>query len=248
MRARGAGGGPARPALRAAPALAVVALAAIAPGGLFNLVAPFLVSFAAITPFLFVLRPRIVPFVIGATAIAVIAAVLELGAGDMAGSLTGPVLVVLLVAPVTEELLKFSVSVWRGATYRTAAGAALGFAATENGLYFLAAWNGPLETLVALVVVRSITDPLLHTGATTLTTSSWRGSSFGLPAGILLHVGWNALSLVAAQLPPALALTILGVAAIGLVVVLYLEHHHPSTRSALSGRISFLPWSTGVRA
>ena len=176
-------GGPGRPARAAAVT------------ELLEFAAPFALSFALVSPFYFALRARLLTFIAAATIVAVAAYFLELAAENAAGDLAGPTIVLLLVAPVTEELLKLGVSVPTGATYESSAGAGAGFAATENGLYFLAAWSEPTTTLIVLVAVRALTDPLLHITTCTLTSSSWRGEPWALPAGILVHIGWNAMSL-----------------------------------------------------
>ncbi|MCI4345864.1 MAG: PrsW family glutamic-type intramembrane protease [Thermoplasmata archaeon] len=233
---RGRAGPAGRAALSAGPAAALLLVAQISSVGLTDLVLPFVISFAAIAPWVFALKPRPLAFLAGATVVPVLALLIELEAQSAMGLLLGPTVVLLLVAPVTEELLKFGVAVPTGATYQTAAGAALGFAASENGIYYLAAWGGSTTTLLTLVVIRSITDPLVHTAATTLTVSSWRGPAAAFPAGILLHASWNALTLVLAEAPEGVALPLFGLAVVGLFVVLYLEHRWRATRRALVDR------------
>lgn len=235
------GRGPPRSVLLAAP---VVLLAAALPSsGLEALVFPFLISYAAITPFVFVLRPRPVTFALGAVVVAAIAGVVEIEASGLAGPMSSGGLVLILVAPVVEELLKFGASAGTGATYRTAAGAGLGFAATENGIYYLAAWGDPTLTLAVLVLVRSITDPLVHVDGATLTTSSYRGSTLGLPAGIVLHASWNALTLVLLEMPAAAALGIFLVASVGLAALLRLLYRSRETSEALAGSEPAFSWS-----
>ncbi len=236
------GRGPAgRAAMSAGPAAALLLIAQISSAGLTDLLLPFVLSFAAIAPWAFALKPRLVPFLVGATVVPVVALLVELGAQDAMGALIGPTVVLLLVAPVTEEFLKFGVAVPTGATYETAAGAALGFAASENGVYYLAAWSGSTTTLLTLVLIRSLTDPLVHTTATTLTVSSWRGPTAAFPAGILLHASWNALTLVLAEAPEDVALPLFGLGVVGLFLVLYLEHRWRSTRAALADRRTLSP-------
>jgi hypothetical protein len=214
---------------------------------LLELAAPFALSFALVSPFYFVLRARLLTFLAAATVIAALAYVLELVAETAAGDLAGPTIVLLLVAPVTEELLKFGISVPTGASYETAAGAGGGFAATENGLYFLAAWSEPTTALIMLVAVRALTDPLLHITTCTLTTSSWRGEPWALPAGILLHIGWNAASLVALEVNAELGVILVVASTIILLGIYATSRRAPSIESGLSGRPASFPW-TGAGA
>jgi protease prsW family protein len=210
---------------------------------LLALVAPFALSFALVSPFYFVLRAKLLAFIAGATIVAIGALLLESWAQTAAGDLAGPTLVLLLVAPVTEELLKLGISVPTGATYESAAGVGAGFAASENGLYFLVAWGDPLTTLLVLVAVRALTDPLLHITTCTLTTSSWRGQPWALPAGILIHIGWNAMALFVTVLNPLAGLVLL--VASGLIVLGVYVHARksPSLDGALSGRPPSFPWT-----
>ena len=214
---------------------------------LLEFAAPFALSFALVSPFYFALRARLLTFIAAATIVAVAAYFLELAAENAAGDLAGPTIVLLLVAPVTEELLKLGVSVPTGATYESSAGAGAGFAATENGLYFLAAWSEPTTTLIVLVAVRALTDPLLHITTCTLTSSSWRGEPWALPAGILVHIGWNAMSLFVLEVNADVGVVLLLASALVLLGIYATARRAPSIEGGLSGRPPSFPWS-GTRA
>ena len=141
----------------------------------------FLTSFVLVAPFVMFLRPRFLSLAGGATFVALAALLVEVLVQNALQPLYAAAVVLVFVAPLTEELLEFLDSGLTGANYASAAGAGIGFAATENALYFLVAWGEPLSYLVALIAVRAVTDPLLHATATTLTTLSWHGRPWGLP-------------------------------------------------------------------
>lgn len=119
----------------------------------------------------------------------------------------------VVVAPVLEEILKVLALVWftrrrtafdepvDGIVYAASIG--LGFAATENVLYFASA-SGSAD-LVVLIFLRSAGSAVLHLTATALAGEVWgrehfgfapRGSTFvvGLPLAIAWHAVWNLLA------------------------------------------------------
>ncbi len=206
----------------------------------------FLISYILVTPFLVFLRGRLLSFAAGATAVALAALLIESAVQGLAGPVYGPSFVLVMFAPLAEELLKFGVSGATGRDYRSAAGVGAGFAATENGLYFLAAWVEPTQTLAALIAVRVVTDPLLHITASTLATLSWRGHPYGLPLAILLHMGWNSATLVFGLLQPDPAVLLLLAAVLTVLGILVAIYRQPTLRSALRPRSSRgYPW-TGI--
>ena len=203
----------------------------------------FLTSFVLAGPFVTALRPRWLSFAAGATFVALAALLLEVLVQNALSPLYAAAIVLVFVAPLTEELLKFLDSGLTGANYASAAGAGIGFAATENALYFLVAWGEPLSYLVALIAVRAATDPLLHVTATTLTTLSWHGRPWGLPAGIALHALWNAVALVEVVLDPTVGLLLLGGAGLTLLGTLLLLRRSPDVRDTLDDRWRMNPWT-----
>ncbi|MGI0151101.1 MAG: PrsW family glutamic-type intramembrane protease [Thermoplasmata archaeon] len=184
----------------------------------------FALAFALTAPFIAWLRPRPLTFAIGATLLAVVALVVELEVEGGLPTLFSDVLLLVLFGPIIEELLKFAASGFTGANYSTAAGAGIGFAAAENGVYFLAAWGIDTTTQLALlVIVRAATDPILHSTACTLSTISWRGRLWGLPAAVVLHSTWNLSTLIYAEIDPTAGLVLFlsfGAALFGLMLLL----------------------------
>ena len=203
----------------------------------------FLTSFVLVGPFVALLRPRWLSFAAGATLVALAALLVEVLVQNALSPIYAAAIVLVFVAPLTEELLKFLGSGLTGANYASAAGAGIGFAATENGLYFLVAWGEPLTYLVALIAVRAATDPLLHATATTLTTLSWHGRSWGLPAGVALHVLWNAIALVEVYIDPTVGLLLLGAAGFTVLGTLLLLRRNPDVRDTLDDQWRMNPWS-----
>jgi RsiW-degrading membrane proteinase PrsW (M82 family) len=210
--------------------------------------AAFLTSFVLVVPFVAFLRPRWLGFAAGATFVALAALLVEVLVQNALQPLYAAAVVLVFVAPLTEELLKFLDSGLTGANYASAAGAGIGFAATENALYFLAAWGEPLTYLVALIAVRAATDPLLHVTTTTLTTLSWHGRPWGLPAGIALHALWNTVALVEVVINPTVGLFLLGAAGFTVLGILLLLRRSPDVRDTLDDQWRMNPWSGALRA
>lgn len=203
----------------------------------------FLLSFALVTPFAAFLRPRPLSFAAGATLVALGALLVEFLVQSALSPLTATAVVLVLVAPPTEEMLKFTTSGLTGANLGSASGAGIGFAATENAFYFLAAWGEPTASLAAVIAVRAVTDPLLHSTATTLTTLSWHGRTWGLPAGLSLHMLWNSLALVELSLDPGPGLALLGIVSVALLGLLWLLRRSPDVRDALADRWRMNAWT-----
>ena len=151
------------------------------------------------------------------------------------------ILSALVIAPVSEELMKALgilamrprlLEVEDGIVYGAAVG--LGFAATENILYFSAAITAAGAIgLLGTAIVRSLTSTLLHLGATGLTGYGFgryyaprkektRIRWFGyLLAAILFHAAFNlfaSLQLFTSTFPGQIALGVMGLF-LGVVLV-----------------------------
>lgn len=122
---------------------------------------------------------------------------------------------VAVAAPVFEEPAKALIFLWLfrhrefdnvtdGFVYGAAAG--LGFAMTENYLYFThIAHTGNAEVLAGTVAVRTLFSALLHAGATSLVGAAFGLAKFrrrrqarilpwiGLGCAMLMHATWNGL-------------------------------------------------------
>ncbi|MGH9918754.1 MAG: PrsW family glutamic-type intramembrane protease, partial [Nitrososphaerales archaeon] len=189
------------------------------------------------------LRPRLLSLAAGATLVALAALLIEALVQSALNPAIATAVVLVFVAPLTEELLKFLDSGVTGANFASASGTGIGFAATENALYFFAAWGEPLTYLVALVALRAVTDPLIHITATTLTTLSWHGRPWGLPGGLALHALWNAVALVEVYIDPVLGLVLLGASGLVVLGILLLARRSPDIRRTLSDGWRMNPWT-----
>ncbi|MDD1743869.1 MAG: PrsW family intramembrane metalloprotease [Methanomassiliicoccales archaeon] len=116
----------------------------------------------------------------------------------------------VIIAPVVEELVKatgvFTVhgrlnEIEDGIIYGAAAG--LGFAVTENVLYFVVAYSEGAEVLILTIAIRSVTSMVLHLSATSISgygisrsrVLGARGRSAGwlryVGIAIVLHAAFN---------------------------------------------------------
>ncbi len=208
----------------------------------------FLISYVLIAPFVAWLRPKVLTLVFAGTALAGAALVIELVVQGLLDPVYAAVIVLVLVGPFTEELLKFFLSGATGANFASAAGAGIGFAATENALYFWAAWGSPLDSLLALILIRAATDPLLHSTSTTLSTLTWRGRWWGLPAALLLHMSWNFATLVYVAVSPTAGLALLASASLAVLAIMLLLRRNPEVQEDLDNRTVLHPLTGEVSA
>ncbi len=208
----------------------------------------FLTSYVLVAPFVAWLRPRWTALALGATVLSGAALVIELLVQGALSPVIAATVVLVLIGPVTEELLKFFASGATGANFASAAGAGIGFAATENALYFWAAWGEPLTALLALIAIRALTDPLLHSTACTLSTLTWRGRWWGLPAAILLHMSWNFATLVYVAVDPTAGLLLLLAAGLAVLGIMLILRRSPVIQEELDNRTVLHPLSGSVTA
>ena len=95
-----------------------------------------------------------------------------------------------LGAPVIEEILKFLAN--RSRTLRGGFGAGMGFSIIENASYFISLASTPF--LVIDVIIRSLSDVMLHSFNTGLSSFSYQRMGkrrFSLLAAMLIHALFN---------------------------------------------------------
>lgn len=147
------------------------------------------------------------------------------------------ILLAVFIAPVVEELVKatgvFTVygrlnEIEDGIIYGAAVG--LGFAVTENVLYFIVAFSQGLNVLFLTVVIRSITSMVLHLSATSISGYGISRArilgSHGRPVSwlryfgiaIVLHASFNLIASLGDIFPDNA--NILGLAGLILVFIL----------------------------
>ena len=113
-------------------------------------------------------QPRFVEIAIGLSLVSAAAIILESYLFTALGTLLG----LLIIAPVLEEILKFSAT-FRKRDARAGIGVGLGFALTENALYFHSFLSGySMSSILSLsffssqiflfIAMRGSFDPLLH--------------------------------------------------------------------------------------
>ena len=141
--------------------------------------------------------------VIGSIPISIAAIILESYLFSYLGMLLG----LLVVAPVLEEALKFAGTA-RKRDVGSGLGIGLGFALTENLLYFHSFLSGDsISSIVSVsfissqiflfIAVRGAFDPLLHSTLTGLSVRTWqKGRRFWLLASIGLHVAYNFVAVI----------------------------------------------------
>lgn len=207
----------------------------------------YFLAFVLTAPFVAWSRPRPLSYATGATLVALGALLVEVLVQDTLNPMIAAAVVLVFVAPLTEELLKFLDSGVTGANFASAAGAGIGFAATENALYFFAAWGEPLGFLIALIAVRAASDPLIHLTATSLSTLTWHGKPWGLPAALALHALWNTVALVEVYIDPTLGIVLLGAAGFAVLGILLLVRRDPDIQQTLSDDWRMNPWTGSLR-
>lgn len=140
-------------------------------------------------PLILWLKPRLTSIFIGVLFVATIAVLIEFFVQRYVD-----ILIFLLIAvPATEESLKF-VSTIKHRDPSSAYGSGIGFAISENFLYFLTFLGNP--TLILLMIMRSISDPTLHSLTTRMDVGTWRKNRMGLAEGFLVHSSWNLFSIL----------------------------------------------------
>ena len=141
-------------------------------------------------------RPRLKSLIIGALPVSAAAVIAE--------SMVIPILSVfvflVIVAPVTEEALKFG-----GTAYRrdmaAGLGIGLGFALSENALYFSSFVSAgalvSLSFMVSFVLLRGLADPALHSFTAALSVGTWRTRKWRwLGCSMLIHGTYNLVAFI----------------------------------------------------
>lgn len=143
-----------------------------------------LIAAAACSSWVLLLRPRLRMIPLGFAAY-FIALVVEYYAIPFSYGVE-----LLFLAPVVEETLKFLMN--RAKTVKGGIATGWGFSILENTTYFVLYIGSPF--LLAEIAVRSLSDTMMHSFNGGLSSFSYRGKGkmrFGLPAAILVHMGFN---------------------------------------------------------
>ena len=136
-------------------------------------------------------RPRLKSLLLGTLPVSFAAVLIE----SMIIPVFSAFVFLVVLAPVVEELLKFA-----GTTYKrdlsAGLGIGLGFALSENALYFGSFTSAgalvPLSFLVSFILLRGLADPVLHSFTAALSTGTWRTRKpRWLGYSILIHASYN---------------------------------------------------------
>ena len=119
-----------------------------------------------------------------------IAYYLELGEEMVIGA-GGEILMIVFLAPVVEEIVKFLMT-WYRKDVRAGVGVGLGFAMIENAMYYTSL--SPIAGLGTLLMFREIQDPILHSSTVSVSVRSWKGIPYVL-LSIAMHSVYNIISL-----------------------------------------------------
>ena len=103
----------------------------------------------------------------------------------------GEILMIVFLAPVVEEIVKFLMT-WYRKDVKAGVGVGLGFAMIENAMYYTSL--SPIAGLGTLLMFREIQDPILHSSTVSVSVRSWKGIPYVL-LSIAMHSVYNIISL-----------------------------------------------------
>ena len=184
-------------------------------------------------------KPRILEILIGAVPVSIAAIIFESYLFNYLGIVIG----LLIIAPVLEEALKFTGAA-RKRDVRAGLGAGLGFAFTENMLYYHSFLSGyPLSSVISssfifsqiflFIVMRGSFDPLLHSSLAGLSIRTWKkGGIFWLPASIGFHAAYNLAAMIGMTDIPFLVIADIAILAPSLFLLFRKRKESGETRTA----------------
>ena len=166
----------------------------------FSISVAFIGLYYAVDLSFFRQKPDLISLLIGLGPVAFISYVAETYLYNLSSSL---VLSLLLIAPVIEELTKFAATAY-GKKIRNGLGVGLGFALSENALYFhsfLSSMSIFSIIIISYIILRGFGDPLLHQFTAGLDAKTWEKSNPGcIGIAMATHIGYNFAAIVMASL------------------------------------------------
>jgi len=165
----------------------------------FSISAAFIALYYAIDSLFFRQKPDLISLLIGLGPVAFISYVAETYLYNLSSSL---VLSLLLIAPLIEELTKFSATFY-GKQIRNGLGVGLGFALSENALYFHTFFSMYSLSVITIsyIILRGLGDPLLHEFTAGLDSKTWeKGNPAWIGIAIATHTGYNFAAIVMASM------------------------------------------------
>ena len=166
---------------------------------IFSISAAFIALYYAIDLTIFKQKPDLVSLLIGLGPVAFISYFAETYLYNLSFSL---ILSLLLIAPMIEELTKFAATAYRR-KIRNGLGVGLGFALTENALYFHTFFSMYSLSVIVIsyIILRGLGDPLLHQFTAGIDAKTWRKSNPGwIGIAMATHIGYNFAAIVMASL------------------------------------------------
>ena len=168
---------------------------------IFSISAAFIALYYAIDLTIFKQKPDLVSLLIGLGPVAFASYVAETYLYTLSFSL---VLSLLLIAPMIEELTKFSATIY-SRQIRNGLGVGLGFALSENALYFHTFFSMYSLSVIVIsyIILRGLGDPLLHQFTAGLDSKTWeKGNPSWIGIAMAIHIGYNFAAIVMASLTP----------------------------------------------
>ena len=161
--------------------------------------AAFIALYYAVDLTIFKQKPSLVSLLIGLTAVAAVSYYAETYLYTLSFSL---VLSLLFIAPIIEELTKFSATFY-GKQIRNSLGVGLGFALSENALYFHTFFSiySLLMMIISYIILRGLGDPLLHQFTAGLDSKTWeKGNPAWIGIAMATHISYNLAAIIMASL------------------------------------------------
>jgi len=166
---------------------------------IFSISAAFIGLYYVIDLLLFRQKPDLISLLIGLGPVAFISYVTETYLYNLSFSL---VLSLLFIAPVIEESTKFAATAY-GKKIRNGFGVGLGFALSENALYFHTFFSvySLSMIIISYIILRGLGDPLLHQFTAGIDTKTWEKSNPGwMGIAMATHIGYNFAAIIMASL------------------------------------------------
>ena len=183
----------------------------------FSISAVFVALYYAVDLTIFKNKPDIISLLIGLGPVAFTSYIAETYLYTLSFNL---VLSLILIAPIVEESTKFAATSY-GKRISNGLGVGLGFALSENALYFhtfLSVYSLSI-VIISYIILRGLGDPLLHQFTAGLDSRTWEKSNPGwIGVAMATHIGYNFAAIVMASLTTIFMYPIMGVEIIALLV------------------------------
>jgi len=165
----------------------------------FSISAVFVALYYAVDLTIFKNKPDIISLLIGLGPVAFTSYIAETYLYTLSFNL---VLSLILIAPIVEESTKFAATSY-GKRISNGLGVGLGFALSENALYFhtfLSVYSLSI-VIISYIILRGLGDPLLHQFTAGLDSKTWeKGNPMWIGIAMATHIGYNFAAVIMASL------------------------------------------------